>query len=170
MGATHFEDPVNTRDSAGDQHLGPDLSVATGGCRHDDLGNLDHRRGYGVHDHGRRIDRLATRHVDPDARERTNAVPKGRTALFAHLPARRDPLAVECADPHRRFAQGRPIGGIDGVGGLVPLFAGDLDLVELGTVELPNAGVELMVSAVSHAFDDATDNLLHVAARFQSSV
>ena len=116
----------------------------------------------------RRVHRLAAGHVDPDALERAHARAEHAAALLAHLPARRDALAVEVAHAHRGLAERGAVGRVDLLAGLLELGAAHLELAQVRAVELPGERADLLVADLAHAIDDPAhrlgDVVLHLFA------
>ena len=145
LGPAAAEYPVHPRNPRRRQNNGSDLSAAGGGRNHHDLGAPGDLGGYAVHENGRGQGGGAAGDIYANFFN-------GRDLLAQHhagLLADRKPVLylslVEGADIFRRFLQYRPKIGLQIRQGLVQLFAGDLQRIDVRMVELlcvpPQGGV-----------------------------
>ena len=75
------------------------------GTHHHELAHAGNLRRHRVHEHGRRIRRLAARHVKAHALERRQALPQSRAVRLGVLPGLLQLLLVEAADAIVRHLQ-----------------------------------------------------------------
>ena len=115
----HGLSPADGEGAAHAGHIGggqhPRIFFAPGrGHDHDDLADTGHMGGNGVHQHRRRIRRLAAGHIDADAVERRDLLAQQRAVLVAVAPAFAAGLflrLVVSANPPGSGLQGISLGG-----------------------------------------------------------
>ena len=132
------------------------------GDDHRDLFDAGDERGYGVHEHARRIARPAAGDVDADAAQRGDLLPEEDAALLRGEPGLRDLPPVEVLDGRRGRCDGleerladRRDGGLDL--GIAHSQVGELRLVERGGVL-----AQRIVAPLPHVLDDVRRDAEHL--------
>ena len=127
------------------------------GHDHDDLAHTRHVRGNCVHQHRRRIGRLAAGHVDADAIERGHPLPELGAVVRAHAEPATALALVEIADPLRRDRQRVALGGRDRIPGFAHRVGADPQvrgLRDAKAVKACRVFEQRRITALAHVGDD----------------
>ena len=166
LSAADGKDPIHAGQTGRRQHQGIALA-ARRRHGHDDLPNASHAGRDGIHQHRRRVGRLATGHIDADPIQRNDFLPEADAQRVGKAPVAADGALLffmETANSLCRCLQGLALIGVDAGERQFHLRTADFKLAHaggLGTVPARRVLQHGCVAASAHIIDDGRNLASH---------